>query len=194
MCCSGRAHRASCQPRRPKQQGQLGVCPLPPQVCAVLHLPPHLRRRRGPRGQGSGFRVSTAWLCFCGTWLSWCGALVVLRAWSERPRRWTLSERGLRKLGCVCLVLAAVMLACVGEQAEALPRPALEAGHIRHTPCRHAPPCPLQAWQESEQRPVAQAAAVEAHRQPGAPVCAVGRGAAGCWVWGGGFVEPNAGA
>jgi len=36
----------------------------------------------------------------------------------------------------------------------------------------------LQAWQEPEQRPLAQAAAVEAHRQPRAPVCAVGL----CWA------------
>lgn len=32
----------------------------------------------------------------------------------------------------------------------------------------------LQAWQKPKLRPLAQAAAVEAHRQPGAPLCTVG--------------------
>ncbi len=41
-------------------------------------------------------------------------------------------------------------------------------------PLLHGPHPGLQAWQKPKLRPLAQAAAVEAHRQPGAPVCTVG--------------------
>ena len=64
-----------------------------PQVCPVLHLPAHLGGRRGPRGQGGGFRVSLAagWPCGecfrCPAMLASCRIQLPLHPCCPAPAR-----------------------------------------------------------------------------------------------------------